>query len=356
MKVVVTGANGHIGSRIVRQLVASGHPVRGLVRAGADLRSLDGVGEGLERVVGDVLEPDSLIPLLANATLVFHTAAVFSHQLGESDGITRTAVEGTENVLRAASRVPSIERVVHTSSCAAIGNTRSCDEVRDESPQEVEDGDEVYRRAKIDSEELAFGLGRELSLPVVVVNPAVVLGPGDHRPTPSSGIIERFLVKGSPIYWNGGRSHVDVDDVAQGHILAAERGRGGERYILAGENVTIHESCRLMSDLTGLAPPRLRVGRAPLWGGGAGLEVLAKLTGTNPIATREQALAALDRFMYYDSSKAVRELGYSFRPAAEVFRRAVAWILTTELVDEPRRSTVRAHFERVVAQTPEMLI
>jgi dihydroflavonol-4-reductase len=356
MKAIVTGANGHIGSRLVRRLVDEGHEVRALVRAQSDLRSLDGLDSAIEMVRGDVLDPESLVAAMRDRTHLFHTATLFSHDLVVADQIHRTAVEGTRNVLLAAARAGTIERVVHTSSCVTLGSSRSPDEVRDESCSAAEGEDEPYRRAKIDAERLAFATAAELGLPLVVVNPAVVLGPGDHRPTPSNGIIVRFVRQASPIYWAGGRSHVDVDDVAEGQLRAALRGRAGERYILAGENQTIQEFASILFRLTGLGRPQVELGGLGLGCIGLTLELAARLRGRTPGVTRTQAAAAYSRYMYFSSAKAERELGYHGRRGEEVLVRAVAWFLTTGLLPPARSQRARAFFQCVVGAPPEEVL
>ena len=352
MRALVTGANGHIGSRIVRQLLEQGHEVRGLVRVGSDLRSLSAVEEQIDLRVGDLLDKPSLRSALRGCTHLFHTATRFSHQPSEAAQIHASAVEGTGNLLREAAAAGTFERIVHTSSCATIGSSRSPTALLDESHHAGRPV-EVYRRAKVESEALALSLAGELELPLVVVNPAVVLGPGDHRPTPSNRVVLRYLQRGGWIYWRGGRSHVDADDLARGHLLAAERGRVGERYILGGRNITIYEAANILSKLTGSAAPRLRIGRGPMWALALALEGKAWIGGGAPAATRAQALAACGRFMYYSSAKAENELGYTSRDADEVFVRAVAWFLVSGLAPPERRERTRAFFQAVVGDPPE---
>ncbi len=356
MKALVTGANGHIGSRLVRRLLEEGHEVRVMVRVHSDLRSLDGLLPQVELVRGDLLDPSSLAPAVAGRTHLFHTATLFSHDRALAAQIYSTAVDGTRNLLDAAARAGSIERVVHTSSCATLGSSRSPAEVRDETYRADETENEPYRRAKIDAEALAFARAAELELPLVVVNPAVVLGPGDYRPTPSNATIVRFIRKASPIYWAGGRSHVDVDDVAEGHLLAALRGRPGERYILAGENQTIREFASILFRLTGFGRPQVELGAFGLGAIGLALELSARLRGRPPSATRAQAAAACGRYMYFTSAKAERELGYCSRRGEEVLVRAVAWFLTTDLLPAARCKRARAFFECVVGAQPEEVL
>ncbi len=352
MKAIVTGANGHIGSRIVRLLVEAGHDVRALVRVESDRRSLAGVEARVDVRIGDLLDRDSLRSAMKGRTHLFHTATRFSHRSREAEEIRRTAVDGTENVLRAAASAGTLERVVHTSSCATIGSSARSGEIRDESDlagNEVE----IYRQGKIAAEGVAMRLAGELGLGLVIVNPAVVLGPGDFRPTPSSAVVLRALQGGSWLYWPGGRSHVDVEDVARGHLLAAERGREGERYILAGENITIRRAGTILSKLTGTPYPKLRLGRGAMWVLGLVSEVAGLLSAAPPRATRAQANAACGRYMYYSSEKAERELGYTARPAEEVFVRAVAWFLCNEIAAIRGIARARVFFEAVVGDPPE---
>lgn len=355
MQAVVTGANGHIGSRIVRRLLEAGHAVRCLVRPNSNMRSLEPVVRHVELRRGDILDPESLRQVLEGGTHLFHTATFFSHDLRHSREILRTAVDGTRHVLRAAAEAASYERIVYTSSAVTMGSSTAPEEVRDESFH-AEGEMEIYRRAKIEAEKLAFSLARELQLPLVAVNPTVVLGPGDHRPTPSNHLVIRSIEKGNRIFWRGGRNLVDVDDVAIGHLLASARGRIGERYLLAGDNLTIRDTANILARLSGAGAPRFEVSGSTLWTLGLALEILAVLKHTTPTATRAQAVAACGRFMYYDSQRAISELGYSWRKGEEVLARAVAWFLTTEHVKSTRRASARGFFQAVIGDDPEAVL
>jgi len=344
VKTLVTGGTGFIGSRIVRQLVARGRAVRVLARPGNDRSALAGLD--VEIATGDILLGDSVFRALRGCDRLFHVAAVYTVWAADAADILRPAIEGTRAVLEAAIRHGGIERIVVTSSAApSVGISDSPDELRDETSRFNLSGSEAYIVGKHEAEQVALDLARREGLPLSVACPAGVFGPGDHKPTPSGENVLRFLVGlplvGFPVYPAGGVSVVDVDDVAAGHLAIEERGRIGEKYVLAGENVTYRRMFEILSDVTGLPAPRREVGRGASMVGGLFGELGARLFGIPPLATYRFARDLVGRYMYYSSAKAETELGWRHRPARETLARAVAWYVAAGRVPPARRRRLR---------------
>ncbi len=313
----LTGASGFVGANLTRALLAAGWRVRALVRAGApSLAGLD-----VELVRGDLFFPD-LAEAMRGCEAVFHLAATYSLWRRDRAALLRANVEGTRSVL-AAARAAGAARVVHTSSVAAIGVRAGglpADETYQSSPRELIG---AYKRSKYFAEQearRAFAAGQD----VVIVNPTTPVGPWDAKPTPTGEIVLRFLQRRMPAYVDTGLNLVDVRDVAAGHLAAYERGTAGERYILGNENLGLRELLGRLAAITGLPAPSVRLPRAvPLAYAALGELVLAPL-GVRPDVSLESVRMAKQR-MYYDATKAVRELGLPQHPVTEALRDAVSW-------------------------------
>jgi dihydroflavonol-4-reductase len=321
MRAFVTGGTGFIGGAVVRHLLKAGHEVRALVRAGADTRQLDGLP--VERVEGDLRDADGLQRGVAGCEWVFHVAALYSYWGYRWDDFYQTNVEGTRRVLEAA-RQQGVERVVHTSSIAALGINEDRTPATEETPSSLEDRIGPYQRSKFLAEEVAREYASH-GLPVVIVNPSTPVGEGDHKPTPTGQIIVDYLNGRMFAYVDTGLNIVSVEDVAAGHLLAAERGRVGERYILGGENLTLKQILDLLAEISGRPPTRFRMPHtvAQAW---SYLDVaLARLNPRHVPAATPEKVRLSRRYEFYDASKAVRELGLPQTPAREGLRRAVAW-------------------------------
>ncbi len=319
MKVLVTGATGLVGSTLVRQLVAQGEDVRILRRAASNLDLLGKAAQQVEHVVGDVTDPESLAPAFAGVRQVYHTAAYLSFE-GKSDRarLHRVNVEGTAHVVNAA-LAAGVERLVHTSSIAALGRTERTDTALDEtaawreSPHNSE-----YARSKYLAE-LEVHRGLAEGLDAVLVNPSLIFGlarPGENTRRLAEKVRDG-RVPGIPA---GGTNVVDVLDVAAGHRLAMQHGRTGERYLLAGENLSWEIILHTLADAFDVAPPRLRLPPGLALAAGTVSEFFARLTGTRALITRETARTTA-RFYRYSNRKAVEELGCRFRPYEETARR-----------------------------------
>jgi dihydroflavonol-4-reductase len=262
---------------------------------------------------------------LKGCSVLYHMAAIVAEWARDPAMIYATAIDGTANVLHAVANVSGIERVIYTSSVAAVGMSRSPHELRNESHYNTEDSTH-YSVAKTRAEQLAQELAATYGIPIVVVNPALVLGPLDYRPTPATQIVIRFLRHHVPFYVAAGTNIVHVDDVARGHLLAEARGRIGERYILGGQNLTVWELFNSLAQLAGRRPPRLELGLHTLLALGWGAELLARLLGKPPLVTRARARSLVGRYAFYDASKAQCDLGYSARPACDTLADAVRWV------------------------------
>ena len=313
----ITGASGFVGANVVRALLTQGWAVRVLVRGKAP--SLAGLP--LERVAGDLFAPN-LAGAMRNVDAVFHVAAHYSLWERDRDALLHVNVSGTRAVLDAA-RTAGVPRVVHTSSVAAIGvrpDGEPADETYQSPPQRLVG---AYKRSKYLAEaeaRAAAARGQD----VVIVNPTTPLGPWDAKPTPTGEIVLRVLQRKMPAYVDTGLNVVDVRDVAAGHLAAYERGRSGERYILGGENLPLHELLRRLADVAGVPAPRLRLPHAvPLAYATLREHVLAR-AGIAPDVSVQSVRMAKER-MYYDAAKARRELGFAPGPIDAALRDAVAW-------------------------------
>ncbi len=321
MKALVTGATGFIGGNLVRELLGDGAQVRALVRPGSDRTVLEDLD--VEVAEGDVTDPDSLRPAAEGRDAVFHVAAWYAYWPPDRRRAHRVNVEGTVNVLRAAVE-QGVRRVVHTSSVSTVGigaNGAPADERATLDPRHLQAG---YKRSKYEAEQEALRAHRE-GLPVVIVNPSAPVGAWDPKPTPTGRVIVDFLKGRMFGYLNTGLNVVHVRDVARGHILALEKGRPGERYILGNRNMSLRAIFQMLGSIAGRRPPRLRV---PYWAAlsFAHLDEMfeGRMMRRTPRATVTEVRLAR-RPMYFDAAKAVRELGLPQTPVEDAFTDAVAW-------------------------------
>ncbi|MGQ9601593.1 MAG: hopanoid-associated sugar epimerase [Candidatus Bipolaricaulia bacterium] len=319
MKALVTGATGFIGANLVRALLEENYRVRALVRPGSDRRNLEGLE--IELVTGDVRDLDSIRRALEGCSLLFHGAALYSFWVRPRRLIYEINVGGTRNALQAAFE-KGVERVVYTSSVAALGLPKDKEPADETTPVEPKTIVSDYKRSKYLAQQVALEYSRKM--PVVIVNPSFPVGPYDSKPTPTGRVIVDFLNRRMPAYLETGMNVVAVEDVARGHILAAEKGRVGECYILGGENLTMAELLALLGEITGLPAPKVRLPYYPILGLSYVNAAFCALTGTTPRMTPETIRMAR-HYMFYDPGKAVRELGFPQRPAREALRKAVEW-------------------------------
>ncbi len=321
----VTGASGFVGANLVRALLDEGWAVRALVRGAAP--NLDGLP--VECVAGDLFLP-TLAAAMRGCDALFHVAALYSLARRDATAVMHANVAGTQAVLSAA-RAARIPRVVHTSSVAAIG-TRADGRPADESYQSPAGAlIGAYKRSKYFAEE-AVRAAAHGGLDVVIVNPSTPIGAWDAKPTPTGEILVRFATGRMPAYVETGLNVVDVRDVARGHLLAYERGRTGERYILGHENLTLRALLERLAPLVGRPAPTLRVPHALALAYAAGAEAVAGSLGVKPEAEVDAVRMSRQR-MFYLSAKAERDLGYAPGPLDPALAGAVAWFRERGMLD-----------------------
>jgi dihydroflavonol-4-reductase len=320
---LVTGATGLVGSAVARALLRAGHRVRVLARPNNDRRNLTGLA--VEIVEGSLEDLRSLAHAATACRFVYHVAADYRIWVPEPAPMFRTNVEGTRNVLTAALEA-GVERVVYTSSVATLGLLPGGD-ADETTPSRAEDMIGPYKRSKFEAEVVAREFAHAHSLPIIIVNPSTPVGPGDIKPTPTGRVILEAAKGQMPAFVDTGLNIAHVDDVAAGHLAAAEKGRIGERYILGGENMSLAEILAAVSQAVGRHPPRLRIPHAALFPVAFGAELAARVTGREPFVTLD-GIRMSRKKMYFTSQKAASELGYNPRPAREAIADAVSWFRT----------------------------
>jgi len=314
--VLVTGATGFLGWHVARLLRERGYPVRALVRSGSRLTELDA-----EPVTGDLRDPASLERAVAGCGLVFHVAADYRLWAKDPREMYQSNVEGTRALLQAARRA-GVERVVYTSTVGCIGIPR--DGLGDENtPVSLDDMSGDYKRSKFLAEQVALEFARE-GFPVVIVNPTAPVGDHDFKPTPTGQTVLDFLNGKMPAFIDTGLNIVDARDTAEGHLLACERGRPGERYILGSENLTLAQILQLLAKITGRKAPTLRLPYAVAYCAGVCSTAWAEMTGVPPRVPIDAVRMARKK-MWVRQEKAVQELGFHPGPAETALRRAVDW-------------------------------
>jgi dihydroflavonol-4-reductase len=318
---LVTGASGFVGAAVVRALLARGRRVRALVRPTSDRRNLAGLA--VELRTGSLEDPGSLREAVQGATHLLHVAADYRLWVRDPHAMFRANVDGTRALMEAALEA-GVERVVYTSSVATLGTTGTDEPADEDTPSRLADMVGPYKQSKFLAEQEVRRLVRERGLPAVVVNPSTPVGPGDLKPTPTGRLIVEAAAGRMPGFVDTGLNIVHVDDVAEGHVLALERGGIGERYILGGEDLRLAEILAEIALLTGRRPPRLRIPIPTLVPVAFAAEMVARVTGHEPFVTRD-GLKMAEKKMYFSSAKAERELGYAPRPAREALADAVAW-------------------------------
>jgi dihydroflavonol-4-reductase len=323
MKTLVTGATGFLGSHVARQLASRGDDVRVLVRPSSDTRALEGLE--VERVIGDVRDVTSLDRAIADVTRVFHVAADYRLWARNPREIYESNVTGTRNLLDA-SRRAGVEKFVYTSTVATIAVPREGRLPDETTKSSVDEMIGHYKRSKYEAEQCAMQAA-EAGLPVVIVNPTTPVGPGDWKPTPTGKIVVDFLNGRMPGYVDTGLNFVPVEDCAAGHLLAADRGRIGERYILGGRNLTLKEVLDMLASISGLRAPRWKFPHALAYVAACVGAAVSAATGREPQIPLEGVRMARHK-MFVDASKAARELDFSPGPIEGAFERAVRWYET----------------------------
>lgn len=313
---LVTGASGFLGWHVAGLLAARGLRVRALVRPGSRVRELE-----VETVPGDLRDPASLRRAVAGCGLVFHVAAEYRLWTPRPEELYQSNVDGTRNLL-AAAESEGVERIVYTSTVGCIGVPEGGE--GDESrPVSLGEMTGHYKRSKFLAERVALEFAAR-GLPVVIVNPTAPVGDHDFKPTPTGRIILDFLRGAMPAFVDTGLNLVDARDAAMGHLLACERGRPGERYILGCENLTLEQILSRLGRVAGLKPPSVRIPYAAAFAYGVCSTGWARITGREPRAPLDAVRMARKK-MFVSHEKARRELGFEPQPVDGALRRAVDW-------------------------------
>jgi dihydroflavonol-4-reductase len=318
---LVTGASGFVGSAVARALLAAGRKVRVLLRPQSDRRNVEGLG--LETRVGTLEDHASLSAALAGCGALFHVAADYRLWVRDPAAMHRANVDGTRALMQAA-LAEGIDRVVYTSSVAALGLKEDGSAADETTPSTLADMIGPYKRSKFLAEEAVKALVREQKLPAVIVNPSTPIGPRDVKPTPTGRMIVEAAAGRMPAFVDTGLNLVHVDDVAAGHLLAEARGAVGERYILGGEDLSLAEILARIAAIVGRKPPKLRVPIPAIWPVALVAEAAGRITGREPFVTLDGLRMARHK-MFFSSDKAKRALGYAPRPAEAALVDAIAW-------------------------------
>ena len=318
--VLVTGASGFVGAAVARAALARGFTVKALMRPTASRANIDGLD--IEPVAGDMRDEGSMVQALQGARYFFHVAADYRLWARDPGEIERNNLQGASATMKAALQA-GVERVVYTSSVAALkpGQGEAVDETSRHTPQSAIG---AYKRSKLVAEREVERMIAEEHLPAVIVAPSTPIGPRDIKPTPTGRIIVEAATGKMPAFVDTGLNLVHVDDVAEGHMLALEKGQIGQNYILGGTDMTLQAMLADIARLSGRRPPTIKVPRGPLFPLAFAAEAVARVTGKEPFLTAD-ALRMSRYRMYFSSAKAMRELGYKARPPIEGLADALTW-------------------------------
>jgi dihydroflavonol-4-reductase len=322
MTTLVTGATGFVGAAVLRRLAEAGHNLRVLVRPTSDRLNLSNVD--CEIVTGDLTEPESLKRAVRKCEAVFHVAADYRIWVPDREKMNRVNVQGTVDLILAAAAA-SVSRIVYTSSVATLRLRHDGLPADEESQAELSDMIGAYKQSKFLAEGEVKRLVTDVGIPVIIVKPTAPFGPGDVKPTPTGRMVVEAASGRMPAYVNTGLNVVHVDDVADGHLRAYEKGAVGESYILGGENKTLQWILATVAELTGQRPPRIRLPHwvltpiAYIWEG------VTRMRGSGDPMMTVDSVRMSRKLMYFSSEKARRELAYSPRPAIEALRDEIEW-------------------------------
>jgi dihydroflavonol-4-reductase len=319
---LVTGATGFVGANVARELLREGATVRVLARPGGDRRAIEGLK--LDVYDGDLVDAASVRRAVQGVRMVFHVAADYRLWVRNPEEIYRANVEGTRAVLQAAADC-GVARVVYTSSVGALGIPKDGAPGTETTPVSLADMVGPYKASKFLAEQVALGFAAK-GVPVVIVNPSTPVGPWDVKPTPTGQMIVDFLRNKMFATLDTGLNLVHVRDVARGHLLAAEKGRVGEKYILGNTNLTLTEIGVLMAEVAGCRAPRARIPYPVAWVAAGCMEVAARVTGSPPRASLTAVRMAKKR-MFFSSGKAVRDLGLPQTDVRVALREATDWFV-----------------------------
>jgi len=333
MDALVTGGTGFVGANLVRELLADGCSVRVLARKGGDRRALEGCA--VEIAQGNLLDPASLRAAVAGARRVYHVAANYRLWARDPSELYRANVDGTRHLLAEAAEAGA-ERIVYTSTVGALGIPKDGTPGDEATPVGLEDMVGPYKASKFLAERVAEEWAAR-GAPIVIVNPSTPVGPWDVKPTPTGQMVVDFLRGKMLGSIDTGLNIVHVRDVARGHILAADRGRIGQKYLLGNQNFSLVELFRTLARITGLREPRFRVPYSVAWLAALCMEGAARLTGGTPQVPLNAVRMGRKR-MYFSAAKAVRELGMPQTPAEDALRDAVTWFVERGYAPRPSRA------------------
>jgi len=338
-RILVTGANGHIGSNTVRCLLCNGHEVIPFVRPNADLRGLDHLG--LSHVVGDVKDLNSVRSAVKNCNVVVHMAANYQIWSKDPEEIIQPALMGANNVFMAAKEA-NIERIVYTSSVASVGYSDSSESLRTEKDWH---GNPrlPYISAKTQSEKEAWRLSKELNIPTIVICPAMVLGPYDYRITPSTELIMN-MINGKGQTFKGGVNVVDVRDVATVHASAVDIGEPGKRYIVGGTNLEWKEIGEIINQIAGVKPKHLAFSRSISMAVAAIVEFGAKISGSKPLFTRDIAYEVVDKYAYFNTELTNSTFDLTPRSAEDTLKDCIRWLVHQDRIKSGLKDKLKDKF------------
>jgi dihydroflavonol-4-reductase len=320
-RVLITGASGFVGSAVLRALDGRGLTLRAMVRSSSPRDNLAGVD--CEVVEGDMRHTADVCHALEGVRWLYHVAADYRLWARDPLDIVRANLEGARTVMEAAlSR--GVERIVYTSSVATLRAPDQPTPIDETAPLAEGEGIGAYKESKVAAERLVERLVAERGLPAVIVMPSTPIGPRDIKPTPTGRIVVEAAMGRIPAFVDTGLNLVHVDDVAAGHIMAMEKGRVGERYILGGQDASLREMLAVIAELTGRKAPTVNLPRTPLYPLAWAAEAVAQITGKEPMLTRD-SLKMASHHMFFTSAKAETELGYTARPYQQALADALAW-------------------------------
>lgn len=324
-RALVTGATGFVGANVARELLARGRDVRVLTRASSDRGNLEGID--VEVAEGDLRDAAAVASAVSGCDEVYHVAAEYTFWSNTPETVFESNVVGTTNVMEACLR-HGVSRVVYTSTVGTIGlgGDEPPDVPRDEESPPAKDqfSGSVYKRSKLEAELAAMGFV-ERGLPLVIVNPSTPVGPWDRKPTPTGKIIVDFMRGAMPAFLETGLNIVHVQDVAIGHVLAAEKGRIGQRYILGNRNMSLAEILKTIADLTGRKPPRMKIPYGLAYVAGLASTAIADRITHRAPAVPLEAVKMAKFHMYFSPAKAIRELDLPQTAPEKAFEEALSW-------------------------------
>jgi hopanoid-associated sugar epimerase len=319
--VLVTGASGFVGSAVLRAAIARGANTRALVRASSPRANFDGLD--CEIALGDITDPAAMAEALKGVRYLFHVAADYRLWARDPTELRRANVDGVKVVMEAA-LAADVERIVHTSSVATLRAGDASTVVDETAPLAEAAAIGAYKQSKVAAERLVERMIADQGLPAVIASPSTPIGPRDVKPTPTGRILVEAAMGRMPAFIDTGLNLVHVDDVAEGHMLALEKGVTGQNYILGGQDVALREMLAVIAGLVGRKAPTVALPRAPLYPLAIAAEGVAWITGKEPFITRD-ALKMASHHMFFSSAKAQAALGYSARPYRDAIADALTW-------------------------------